>query len=283
MKTTTVAVTLGLLLPTLVSAQTLPTGRDVKFGVDVTIEPHLDTQVPADLEFTDQDGRTVRLGEYFDGDKPIVLQLVYLRCPMLCGAQLDGLSRTLAAMSMTVGEDFDVLTVSFDPEEPPALARSKRENYLKRYNREAAEEGWHFLTGRPAAIRKLTDTVGFQYVKDEQTGQYAHAAGLMILTPDGRIARYLFGVDYSPRDLRLAVVEAARGEIATVTDQVLLFCYLYDATSGKYGLAILNLLRAGGLLTVGLMFGSIVWMSRRSARATAEADGEPAKEADDAG
>jgi protein SCO1 len=264
------ALVASLLLTSAAAGQTrfsrdLSSGRDVDLVRDVTIEPRLDELVPRDLVFRDQNGRAVRIGDYL-GEKPVLLQLVYLRCPMLCGAQIEGLTRCLSAMTMSAGEEFTVLNVSFDPEETVALARDKRASVLKRYDRPSAERGWHFLTGDAASIDRLTEAVGFRYVRDPESGQFAHAAGIVVLTPEGRIARYLYGVDYSWRDVRLAIIDATDGRIATATDQVLLFCYLYDPTTGKYGLAIMNLVRFFGLLTVGVLGVVIVRNLRRERR-----------------
>lgn len=266
-----------LLLPSSAAGQPrfssdLSSGRAVNLQEDVTIEPKLNQSVPPELEFRDHSGRVVQLRDYF-GKKPVLLQLIYLRCPMLCGAQIEGLTRSLTALEMSVGDEFTVLNVSFDPDEPPALARQKREAVLERYGRSSAEQGWHFLTGSASSIKRLTEAVGFRYARDPESGQFAHAAGIIVLTPEGRIARYLFGVDYAPRDIRLAVVEASAGRIATTTDQVLLFCYLYDPTTGKYGLAIMALVRLAGLLTVAILiafFARMMLRERRRANQTSD-------------
>ena len=198
----------------------------------VRFDQKLDAQVPLDLEFNDEQGRPATLRESFGG-KPVVLLLVYFKCPMLCGVELDALSRSLEEMKLTAGREFNVVAVSFDPREGPQLARAKRDNYLKRYRRAGAEQGWRFLTGGEPSIRALADTVGFQYRFDKQTGQYAHAAGLMVLTPQGRLSRYLYGIEYPPRDLNLALVEASQNQIGSLADQLLLLCYHYDPTTGK--------------------------------------------------
>ncbi len=232
----------------------------------VGIDQRFDAQLPLDLTFRDQTGREVRLGQYFDGDKPVVLSLVYFQCPMLCTLTMDGLIRSLRTLELDAGADFTALTVSFDPGEGPELARAARETALARYGRPGAEQGWHFLTGQPAAIRELTETVGFRYTFDESTGQFAHAAALIVLTPGGRISRYFFGVEYPPRDFQFGLIDASGGNIGTATDHVLMLCFQYDPTTGKYGLAIMSLLRAAGLLTLLVMGGGIAWMLRRDGK-----------------
>jgi protein SCO1/2 len=235
---------------------------------NVGIDQRLNRQIPLDLAFRDESGRSVQLREYF-GKKPVILTLVYYECPMLCTLVLNDLLRSMKEITLNVGEDFDVLTVSFDPREKPELAAGKKQSYIGRYRRAGAAGGWHFLTGDQPSIEALTRAVGFRYAFDPQTGQFAHASAIMVLTPEGRLARYFYGVEYSPRDLRLSLVEASANRIGTPADQVLLFCFHYDPTTGKYGLAIMNALRAASLATVfGLAM--LVWgMSRRSRRADA--------------
>ena len=185
---------------------------------------------------------------------------------MLCGLELTGLVRSLRTLTLSAGTDFDIVTFSIDPAETADVAAAKKATYLKRYGRKDAEGGWHFLTGDAASIHALCEAVGFNATRDEQTGQFAHAAAIMICTPDGRVSRYLYGVEFAPRDLRLALVEASNGQTGTVTDRVLLFCYQYDPTHGKYGVAILNVVRGGGVLTVLVLGTSIAVMLRRERR-----------------
>ncbi len=216
---------------------------------NVGIEQHLDEQIPADLSFRDETGKPVRLGDYF-GKKPMILNLVYYNCPMLCGEVLSGLEGALRVLKFDVGKEFDVLTVSFDPRETPDMATKKKAEFLKRYGRAGAAEGWHFLTGPQESIDALTKAAGFQYQYDPKTGQFAHATAIMILTPEGKIAQYYYGVDYAPKDLRLGLIQASQNKIGTLADQVLLYCYHYDPTTGKYGAIISRVLKLAGLATL---------------------------------
>ena len=216
---------------------------------NVGIEQHLDEQIPPDLSFRDETGKPVRLGDYF-GKKPVILNLVYYNCPMLCGEVLSGLEGALRVLKFDVGKEFDVLTVSFDPRETPDMATKKKAEFLKRYGRAGAAEGWHFLTGPQESIDALTKAAGFQYQYDPKTGQFAHATAIMILTPEGKIAQYYYGVDYAPKDLRLGLIQASQNKIGTLADQVLLYCYHYDPTTGKYGAVISRVLKLAGLATL---------------------------------
>ena len=204
---------------------------------NVGIVQHLDEQIPPDLSFRDETGKPVRLGDYF-GKKPIILNLVYYNCPMLCGEVLSGLESSLRVLKFDVGKEFDVLTVSFDPNETPDMATKKKAEFLKRYARPGAGEGWHFLTGPQESIDALTKASGFQYQYDSKTGQFAHATAIMVLTPEGKIAQYYYGVEFAPKDLRLGLIQASENKIGTLADQVLLYCYHYDPTTGKYGAII---------------------------------------------
>ena len=227
---------------------------------NVGIEQHLDAQVPADLTFHDETGKSVKLGDYF-GHKPLILNLVYYNCTMLCGEALAGLASAMRLIKFDVGNEFDVVTVSFDPRETPAMAAAKKKDYVARYGRANAAAGWHFLTGQPESINALTKAVGFQYQYDAKTNQYAHATAIMVLTPQGRISRYFYGVDFPPKDLRMGLVEASQGKIGNTVDAVLLFCYHYDPETGKYGAMVANILRlaAGAtILILGTMF-FILW------------------------
>jgi protein SCO1/2 len=228
---------------------------------NVGIEQHLDGQVPADLAFVDDTGRNVKLGDYF-GKKPLILNLVYYNCTMLCGEALAGLSASMKMIKFDVGNQFDVVTVSFNPKETPEIAAAKKAEYLKRYGRPNAAAGWHFLTGPPESINALTKAVGFQYQYDATKDQYAHATAIMVLTPQGRIARYFYGVDFPPKDLRLGLVEASKGKIGNPVDQVLLYCYHYDPAAGKYGAVVSNMLKIGAGLTIFLVGGMLLILIR---------------------
>jgi len=224
---------------------------------NVGIEQRLDAQVPADLAFVDDTGRPVKLGDYF-GKKPLILNLVYYTCPMLCGEALSGLSASMKMIKFDVGKEFEVVTVSFNPKETPEMAAAKKKEFVRRYGRAGAESGWHFLTGSPDSIDALTKAVGFQYQYDPRNNQYAHATAIMVLTPGGRISRYFYGVDFPPKDLRMGLVEASSGKIGNPVDQVLLYCYHYDPATGKYGAVVSNMLKVGGALTVLLLGGMIL-------------------------
>ncbi len=230
----------------------------------VAFDQKLGEQVPLDLEFRDEAGKTVRLGDYF-GKKPVVLTLVYYTCRDLCPLLLDGLVRTLRPLSFDIGRQFDVLTVSFDPRDTPVLAAAKKQDFIQRYGRPGAAEGWHFLTGQPSSIQRLTRAVGFRYTYDAQTQEFAHATGVMLLTPQGKTARYFYGIDFSPRDMRLGLIEASENKIGSPIDQLLLFCYHYDPATGKYGIIITNVIRLAGIATV-LALGTFIGLMLRSER-----------------
>ena len=224
---------------------------------NVGIEQRLDSQVPPDLAFVDDTGRPVKLGDYF-GKKPLILNLVYYNCTMLCGEVLAGLTGAMKLVKFDVGNQYDVLTVSFDPRETTAMAAAKKADYLKRYGRPGAASGWHFLTGPADSINALTKAVGFQYQYDAARNQYAHATAIMILTPQGRISRYFYGVDFPPKDLRMGLVEASHEKIGNPIDQILLYCYHYDPATGKYGAVVSNMLKVGGALTILLLGGLVL-------------------------
>jgi protein SCO1/2 len=232
----------------------------------VAFSQRLDVQVPLDLPFTDEAGRPVKLSQYFDG-RPVILALVYYECPMLCVQALNGLVKSLKTLTLEPGRDYRVVTVSFNPRETPAQALEKKNHYVSMLDREGGGDNWHFLTGEEAAIRLLTDAVGFHYVYDEATAQYAHPTGIVVLTPQGRTAKYIYGLDYGPRDLRLALVEAAGGRIGTPVDSLLLYCFHYDPEQGKYGLVLMNVMRLAGVVTVACIAGFILLMRRREMRA----------------
>jgi protein SCO1/2 len=243
---------------------------------NVGIEQHLDGQVPADLTFADDTGRTIKLGDYF-GTKPLILNLVYYNCTMLCGEALAGLSGSMKLVKFDVGNQFDVITVSFNPQETPEIAAAKKQEYLRRYGRPNAASGWHFLTGPAESINALTKAVGFQYQYDPKSHQYAHATALMVLTPQGHISRYFYGVDYPPKDLRMGLVEASQGKIGNAVDQVLLYCYHYNPETGKYGAVITNILRLAAGFTILLLAGLLFILFRLDKAATRRRDWSPAK------
>lgn len=231
----------------------------------VGIDQKIGTALPLDAEFRDEHGKTVRLGDYF-GAKPVLLVPAYYDCPMLCGLVLNGVTSTLRALSFGVGDDFTVVTFSFDPTETSEQAAAKKESILREYRRPAADAGWHFLTGDEAAIKRLTDAIGFRYAKDPKTGEYAHASGVVVATPDGTVARYFFGVEYSPRDLRLAMVEASQRKLGSLVDELLLFCFRYDPHAGRYTGMAMGAVRMGGVLTLaalGSFLGLSMWRERR--------------------
>ncbi len=239
---------------------------------EVGIEEHLEAEVPMDLEFRDEYGAVVTLGDYFDGTKPVILTLNYYKCPMLCGLQLNGLLDGLKDLDWTPGQEFELVTVSINPLETPALANEKKQNYMKRYERPSAAKGWHFLTGREPEIRQLASTLGFGYTYDRETGEYAHAAAIFLATPDGRVARYLYGIEYPEKRLRLALLEASAGEIGTTIDQLILYCFHYDPSSRRYAPVAMNIMRLGGGVTVlvlGLSLGGY-WL--REARRRKNSD-----------
>jgi protein SCO1/2 len=216
---------------------------------NVGIEQHLDLQVSPELSFVDDTGRTVKLGDYF-GNKPLILNLVYYNCTMLCGEALAGLTGAMKMVKFDAGKEFEVVTVSFNPQETPEIAAAKKKDYLARYGRPGAASGWHFLTGQPESINALTKAVGFQYQYDPKINQYAHVTAIMVLTPQGRISRYFYGVDFPPKDLRMGLVEASQGKVGNAVDQVLLYCYHYDPATGKYGAVVNNILRLGAGVTI---------------------------------
>jgi len=228
---------------------------------NVGIDQHLNGQVPPDLAFVDDAGRTVKLGDYFC-KKPLILNLVYYNCTMLCGEALAGLTGAMKMVKFNVGKEFEVVTVSFNPQETPEIAAAKKKDYLERYGRPGAASGWHFLTGSPESINALTKAVGFQYQYDPKVNQYAHATAIMVLTPQGRISRYFYGVDFPPKDLRMGLVEASQGKIGNITDQVLLYCYHYDPATGKYGAVVNNILRLGAGVTIVILGGFLLILFR---------------------
>jgi protein SCO1/2 len=228
----------------------------------VGFDQRLNERVPLDVALVDEDGKAVRLGDYF-GAKPVVLAFVYFDCPMLCTQVLNATASALNIMSLDAGADYEMVAVSFDPRETPVQARARKATTLERYHRERAAAGWHFLTGSQGAIDRLTAAAGFRYAWDDETGQFAHPAGVVVLTPDGRLARYLFGIEYGPRDLRLAIVEASEGRIGSPVDALLLYCYHYDPMTGRYGFVVMRALRVAGAATVLALGSFVVVMLRR--------------------
>lgn len=231
----------------------------------VKFEQKINQPLPLELAFRDETGRPVRLGEYF-GRQPVIVALVYYQCPMLCTYVLDGLVRGLRPLSFNPGKGFEVVAVSFNPRETAALAAEKKNAYLKQYGRPQTADGWHFLTGEPESVRALTEAVGFRYLYDPKTNQYAHPSGIVVATPEGKLFRYFYGIEYAPRDLRLALVEASARKLGSVVDQVLLYCYHYDPQTGKYGVLIANVILAAGLGTVFALGTFLMVMFRRERR-----------------
>jgi protein SCO1/2 len=236
----------------------------------VGVEEKLDAVLPLHLPFKDERGRDVTLGSYFRGGRPVVLTLNYSRCDMLCTLELNGLVASLKALAWSPGAEFEVVTVSIDPRETPPAAAKKRAGYLRELGRPGADEGWHFLTGSGASIRTLASSVGFSYEYDPATDQYAHAAVIVLATGDGRVSRYLYGVEFPPDTLRLGLLEASEGRIGSVLDRILLYCYHYDAERGRYGPAARKIMELGGLATVlvlGSVLGTFWWRERARGRA----------------
>jgi protein SCO1 len=231
----------------------------------VGLEQRLGREVPRDLVFRDESGGTIRLADLL-GHGPVILTLNYYRCPMLCTMELNGLVASLRTLALDPGKDFRLVTVSIDPRETPDLASAKKAIYVRSYGRPGAAEGWRFLTGEEPAIRRLSESVGYTYAYDEASGQFAHAAGILILTPSGRISRVFYGIDFPPRDLRLALVESSEGRIGRLTDKLLLFCYHYDPATGRYGFAALSAMRLAGALTAAGAASVIFLMLRRERR-----------------
>ena len=233
---------------------------------EVGIDQKLNGQLPLDLVFQNERGEQVKLGDYF-GKKPVVLSLVYYDCPMLCNQVLNGMISSFKVMAFSPGQEFDVVTVSFDSRETSAQAAAKKKtyvNYLPAAKREGANNGWHFLTGDEKSIQTLSEAIGFRFKFDQVTNQFAHASAIYVATPEGKLARYFYGIEYAPRDLRLGLIEAAENKIGTPMDQLLLYCYHYDPATGKYGAAVINLIRLGGVLTLIAVAGLFWFMRRRN-------------------
>lgn len=245
--------------PGTVSTQTIPQLKDVSF------KQRLNDMLPLDAAFTDETGRRVALGDYFDR-KPVLLAFVYYQCPMLCTQVMNGLSSALKVMPFAAGEDYEVVLVSFDPRDTPATAAEKKRAHLEYWSTEKDAASWHLLSGDEATIRRVTSAAGFSYRWDERTGQFAHVSGILVATPQGRLSRYFYGVEYSPKELRLALVESGEGRVGSAIDELLLYCFHYNPESGRYGLMVMNLVRLGGVMTVLGIGGFILIMRRRESR-----------------
>jgi protein SCO1/2 len=244
---------------------------------NVGIEQRLNQQVPLDLQFKDETGKTVQLGDYFKSGRPVLLNLVYYTCPMLCGEELAGEASALGVLRFTPGNEYEVVSVSFNPDETPKDAADKKQVYVSRMNEHLQHKtdgaGWHFLTGEPADIKQLADAVGFHYRRDPRTGQFIHAAGIMVVTPTGKIAQYYYGVEFSPKDIRLGLIEASRDKIGTLVDQVTLYCYHYDPNTGRYGAVVTNIMRLAGAATMVILGGFLIVMFRRESRGSKKGTG----------
>jgi protein SCO1/2 len=245
--------------PGTVSTDTVPQLKDVSF------KQRLNELLPLDASFTDDTGRRVALGDYFGG-KPVLLAFVYYECPMLCQQVMNGLSSALKVMPFAAGKDYEVVLVSFDPRDTPATAAEKKRTHLEYWSAEREAASWHLLTGDEATILRVTSAAGFSYRWDERTGQFAHVSGVLVVTPEGRLSRYFYGVEYSPKELRLALVESGEGRVGSAIDELLLYCFHYDPESGRYGLVVMNLVRLGGVMTVLGIGGFILLMRRRESR-----------------
>jgi protein SCO1/2 len=238
---------------------------------DIGIDEKLGATLPLDTKFLDEEGREVTLRDYFHKDKPVVLQLSYFGCPMLCSLVSQGMVESLNDLSLTMGKEFEVINLSFDASETPQLARKKKVSFLSAYNRPAGGESWHFLTGKPEAIKAITDGTGFRYKWVESVSQFSHPAALILLSPDGKITRYLYGIKYDPKTLRLSLVEASQGKVGSTVDKFLLTCFQYDAHAGKYTPVAMGIMRAGGVamvLVVAGVIGTLLVRERRHQRET---------------
>jgi protein SCO1/2 len=235
--------------------------------LDVTFVQRLGEQLPLDAMFRDEGGRAVALGDYF-GEKPVLLAFVYYQCPMLCTQVMNGISSALRVLSFAPGQEFEIVLVSFDPRDTPPAASAKKQEHLAYWDSAAEADAWHFLTGDEAAIRRVTNAAGFSYRWEERTQQFAHVSGILTVTPEGRLSRYFYGVEYSPRDLRLALVESSDNRIGSAVDELLLYCFSYDPASGQYGPVVMNVMRLGAAVTLTLVGGFMLLMWRRDARAS---------------
>lgn len=247
------------------SVQAQPSGQTPGRLQGVGVEERLGELLPRDIPFRDADGRAVVLGDYLDGERPVLLNLVYHNCPMLCNLVLDGLYQTLRGMEWVPGSEFDVVTVSFAADETPAMARRQKDKYIEALGKPAAAAGWHFLTGSQAAIDRLTGAIGFEYRWDDYQQQYAHPAMLLFVSGEGMISRYLYGLEYAPRDVRTALVEASNGKVGSALDRVILYCFQYDADANSYVPVALNMMKLGGMLTL-LVLGLVLFIFWRRER-----------------
>ncbi len=244
---------------------------------NVGIDQRLNQQVPLDLQFKDETGKTVKLGDYFRSGRPVILNLVYYTCPMLCGEELAGEASALSMLKFTPGNEYEVVSVSFNPDETPKDAAEKKQMYIARMNEHLDHktngDGWHFLTGEQPQIKQLADAVGFRYHRDPRTGQFIHAAGIMVVTPTGKLAQYYYGVEFSPNDLRLGLIEASRDKIGTLVDQVVLYCYHYDPSTGRYSAVVANIMRLAGAATMLILGGFLIVMLRRDSHSSDKGTG----------
>ncbi|HES58068.1 MAG TPA: SCO family protein [Firmicutes bacterium] len=245
--------------------------------IDVDIVEHLEAQVPLDLTFVDENEQEVQLGDYFKEDKPVLLTLIYFNCPMLCSLVLNGMVDSLQEVDLKPGEQYELVTVSFNPEEGPALAKLKKQNYIKDFGVAGASQSWHFLTGEEPQIKALTETIGFKYQWNEERQEFAHAAAIFVITPEGKVSRYLYGVAFEPQDVRLALLEASEGRIGNTVDRILLYCYQYDPESGSYAPVAMNIMRLGGVAVIIVLAIILVplWLRdlRRKQHKSAEEEG----------
>ncbi len=251
----------------------IKSGGSVNNGIpqvlkQVGIDQKLNAQLPLDAKFLDENGAGVKLGQYF-GKKPVIIALVYYECPMLCNEVLNGLVAGVKPLSFDAGKEFEVVAISFNPNEKPDLAKAKKESYLARYNHQDTENGWHFLTGTQDSIDSVANAVGYHYQWDEASKQYAHAGGIMMATPDGKMSRYFYGIEYAPKELRLGLIESANNKIGNPVDQLLLYCYHYDPATGKYGFMIMKAMRLGGVVTLIAMAVMLIFLWRRGKKLSA--------------
>lgn len=234
---------------------------------EVGFDQHLGEKLPLDAVFTDETGREVKLGDYF-GDKPVVLAFVYYDCPMLCPLVMNGIAKTLGVLKFDAGEEFDVVAVSIDPRETSEMAREMKQSTVKRYGREHTAAGWHFLTGTAESVKRVTEAAGFRFAYVEENDEFAHASGMIVATPDGTLAQYFYGLDFAPKHVRLALVEASAGEIGSVVDQILLYCFRYDPKLGKYTAVVTRILRLAAVVFLAVL-GLFIWIMLRRDRIAA--------------
>jgi protein SCO1 len=266
MAATAVAVSAQSNVPGVNPPASVPSSQMPTVLSEVRFDQRLNEPLPLETRFKDEQGRDVALGDYF-GRKPVILAFVYYECPMLCTQVLNGLTTSLTVLEETVGREFDVVAISFDSRETPALADGKKKSHVDRYRRPESAAGWHFLTGSETAIRAVTDAAGFRYVWDERTQQFAHPSGIIVATPEGKLSRYFFGIEYAPRDVKFALMESSAGKIGSAIDQILLYCYHYDPATGSYGFVAMGAVRIAAAATVLALVGFVVMSIRRDMRA----------------